>query len=144
MADQMDLFGGGSDEGWRLALEGMERARSHADRVSFQDGDFRKIWSNCARDIFHKYLKENRGKEFTAEDIRDLADAVDFIKPPDGRAWGSIFRSASSAGLITAQYYTKAKRKASHCKPLMVWKSFVGESEIIQWKERQFKKPSNN
>ena len=59
-----------------------------------------------------------RGDCFLAEEVRNFATGLDL--PPDGRAWGVVFRSAAREGLIVKAGYAPAK--SSNLSPKVLWR----------------------
>lgn len=108
MTSQPDLLSWG--EAQRKADLGMARAAEHADRVE-------PDWSERAFAELHLYCQP--GAEFTAEEARAAMHANGLPYPPDGRAWGGVFKRAASRGLIVKIGY--APRRCGNMTPTIVW-----------------------
>lgn len=87
---------------------GIDRAGEHA-------GD---AWKRRARGYLLEYLAVHSGA-FLAEDMRGFAERHGFEAPPDGRAWGAVFRSAARAKLIRKVGYAPAQ--SSNLSPKCQW-----------------------
>jgi hypothetical protein len=94
---------------------GIARAAARADREcpKWTDTAFEMLATYC-----HIY---GPGHEFHCESLRERAEAHGVVpEPPDGRAWGSVFRRAARAGLIRKTgRYVLAKSSNLSAKP--VW-----------------------
>jgi hypothetical protein len=94
--------------------DGIERAASHAERVS--DG-----WKARARGYLLEYLAtRRRGDDFLAEVAREFAEGRGMDAPPDGRAWGAVFQSAAREKLIVKAGYSPAR--SSNLSPKVLWR----------------------
>lgn len=88
--------------------DGIERAIEHAG----------KRWARLARGFLLEYLSANR-VQFLAETVREFAEGRGMDLPPDGRAWGSVIRSAAREKLIRKVGYAPAK--SSNMSPKVLW-----------------------
>ena len=70
---------------------GMKQATNHAEEVS-------QGWKENARALFMQYAREAQ-RPFLTEDVIEWAEGR-IEEPPTRKAWGSIARSLSIAGLI--------------------------------------------
>jgi hypothetical protein len=99
---------------WREAQRkgdvGMTRAVEHADRVE-------PAWSERALGALQAYCLSH--SEFTAEEAREALHAGGLSLPPDGRAWGAVFKRAASLGWIEKAGY--APRRCGNMTPTIVW-----------------------
>ena len=108
MTKQPDLLSWADAQ--RKADEGMTRAVEHADRVE-------PAWSERALDALWAYHLNH--DEFTAEDAREKMHAAGLPYPPDGRAWGAVFKRAASLGWISRIGY--APRRCGNMTPTIIW-----------------------
>lgn len=94
---------------------GIARAAAHADRVC-------PNWTDTAFDMLATYCRiYGPGHEFHCESLRERAEGHGVVpEPPDGRAWGNVFRRAAREGLIrkTGRYVLA---KSSNLSPKPVW-----------------------
>lgn len=88
--------------------DGIQRSAEHAGEA----------WRRGARGYPLEYLAFHDGP-FMAEDVREYAEGHGFQKPPDGRAWGIIFKSAARERLIFKAGYAPAK--SSNLSPKVQW-----------------------
>lgn len=93
--------------------DGMARAIEHAE--SDQPG-----WAGIALDFLRGYARMH--VDFLAEDVVAAA-AMLVPDPPDGRAWGYVFRRAAREGVIQKAGYAPAK--TSNLSPKVMWASRV-------------------
>lgn len=93
---------------------GMQKAIDHALRVE-------PTWADNAWNLLLDYAKKRH--HFQAESIRAYARLHNFPEPPDARAWGVIIREGVKQGILQPTHYAPTIEKASHCRPMMVWKS---------------------
>jgi hypothetical protein len=89
MSEQLHLL----QEGERRRDEGMQRATGHADRQIPK-------WSERAYSLLRSFAFLNPDRIFKTEDVRKWATPAFIEEPPDRRAWGSVLRRASLAGVI--------------------------------------------
>lgn len=82
---QFELF-----NGQQRRDEGIERAAAHAERTA-------PGWMQAA--LAHLRAWAPAREPFLAEDFRE-AMAGKLQAPPDGRAWGAVFRTAAIGGLL--------------------------------------------
>jgi hypothetical protein len=94
-----------SASGAQLALEGMALAEAAASE------DWQDRWDEAIR------LLAGSGREFTADDVREVAG------PPTDHpnAAGSRFHTAAMAGLIRRVGYRKSARDVLRAHPIAVW-----------------------
>lgn len=88
--------------------DGIARAGEHAGHA----------WKRGARGYLLEYVATHTGP-FLAEDVRGYAEARGFEIPPDGRAWGAVFRSAARDNVIRKVGYAPAK--SSNLSPKVQW-----------------------
>lgn len=88
----------------------MTRAVDHADRVELG-------WSERALGALQLYCLKH--EEFTAEDARAALHEGGLSYPPDGRAWGAVFKKAASLGWICKVGY--APRRCGNMTPTIIW-----------------------
>lgn len=92
---------------------GIERAADHAERET-------PGWIEQASQFLRGYARTH--VDFLAEDV--VAAALFQIPPPpDGRAWGAVFRQAAREGVIHKVGYAPAK--TSNLSPKVLWESRV-------------------
>lgn len=105
----MNLF----DYARAKALDGMTRAVEHADAVT-------PDWSSAALDALRAYVAAY-GAPFTAEMARTFCHAhYGLPTPPDGRAWGAVFKRAAARKIIRSTG-TYAPRACGNMTPTIVW-----------------------
>lgn len=94
---------------------GIEAAASHAERVI-------PAWLDLAFAFIELYASRN--KRFTGEDVVDAfnSDPKGYERPPDDRAWGSVFRRARREKVIQQTEDTEPRRKGN-CSPGWVYES---------------------
>jgi hypothetical protein len=94
---------------------GIARAAARADRECPK-------WTDTAYQFLVAYCRiYGPGHELHCEAMRELAVKHGAIpEPPDGRAWGHVFRRAARAGLIrkTGRYVLA---KSSNLSPKPIW-----------------------
>lgn len=90
--------------------DGIERAYEHAG----------SRWARLARGFLLEYLSIHR-ERFLAESVREFAEIRGLEDPPDGRAWGGVFRSAAHHNLIRSVGYAPAK--SSNMSPKVLWEA---------------------
>jgi hypothetical protein len=95
--------------------KGIARAVNHAEAIM---GD----WFDKASVMMLLFMKQNPGKAFMAEQVRAWAEDCGMPKPPDNRAWGGVFISASKANVIRSIGYKRQESATCHCSPKNVWK----------------------
>ena len=106
----MDLV----DLAWSQARAGMSRATEHAESDS-------PGWGDVAYHFLRNYASRNRGKQFTALEVREAAREWGLLEPPSPKAFGAIFVRAQRAGIIVkAGYAPHAERHAS---PTVLWEA---------------------
>lgn len=90
------------------ALAGMQLALEHAEAEQ-------PAWGEIAYRYLLRFAERNY--EFQSEDVSDAANVDEsFPKPPTDRAWGSVYRRASKAGVIRQCGTAKSRRRhASIC-----------------------------
>lgn len=115
-AARMDMFGGAARAlGRALRGRGMAEAEAHADAV--HDG-----WSDMVDEAVRAFAKAAPpSAEFTAADIRVVAEAAGVPPPPDLRAWGSAMRRARADGLIKAAGVVKSSNPTHHRGYITSW-----------------------
>ena len=89
---------------------GMTRAVERADRVE-------PDWSARAYEALVAYALQCH--EFTAEEARVSIHNFGLPLPPDGRAWGAVFKRAAAESLIIKIGY--APRHCGNMTPTIVW-----------------------
>lgn len=99
---------------------GMAQAEAHAV-AEIPD------WKNYAGGFLKGFA--SRHEFFMAEDVVALAESCGADLPPDGRAWGAVFRRAAVAGLIVKHGYAPAK--TSNCSPKVMWKSLIYQNKEV-------------
>jgi hypothetical protein len=99
-----------------LAVDGMNRAVDHADRV--EPG-----WSDQAYEMMEGYALSHF--EFMTEEVRVWAYGEGLPQPPDGRAWGAVTSRAVKAGMIALNRYRKTRIPPAHATPRAVWRSIL-------------------
>lgn len=97
--------------GEQLKLDGIERVSQH-----------NKDWVNLIIPLVVKTASLFR--EFTMDDVRDLADSQKIPPPVSFRAWGSVMSIASRRGLIEPVICLprKSSRPSNHARPQAVWR----------------------
>jgi hypothetical protein len=90
--------------------DGIQRAGDHAGAR----------WRGQARGYLLEWLAAPRG-DFLAEDVREFAERRGLDAPPDGRAWGVVFQSASRDRLISKVGYAPAR--SSNLSPKVLWRA---------------------
>ena len=115
-ARQLDLFGESARAlGRALRGRGMEDAEAHAD-------DTVEGWSDMVDDAIAAFVNAAPpGAEFTAADIRAVAEAAGVPIPPDNRAWGGAIRRAKLAGRIKAVGIGKSSDPRQHRGYTTLW-----------------------
>lgn len=96
----------------RAAELGMRRAIDHADRI--EPG-----WSEQALIALLHFAA--RTDQFTAEEARRHVHADGLSLPPDGRAWGAVFKRAAARRHIRKIGY--APRVCGNMTPTIVWQT---------------------
>lgn len=91
-----------------INTEGMERAANHAERVEHG-------WMSAALSFLTSYAAVNRS--FLAEDVVKAAAEV-IPLPPDRRAWGAVFNTASRRRLIVNIGFGRAESSNGSHKPI--------------------------
>ena len=94
---------------------GITRATDHAEAET-------PGWNDIAFDFLEACAKV-RAAPFLAEDVIEMAKAAHLPPPPDGRAWGGVFRRAARQGVIQKAGYAPAK--TSNCSPKVLWRSQI-------------------
>lgn len=117
MTDQCEFtfvtFVPSASEAQKRADVGMTRAVEHADRVE-------PAWSERALAALQRYCAANPA-EFTAEVARVAMHADGLSHPPDGRAWGAVFKVAARRGWIEQVGY--APRRSGNMTPAPLWRA---------------------
>jgi len=96
----------------RKADAGMNQALDHADRVTSD-------WSGQAFEALLAYCEAH--DQFTAEEARAGMHALGLCLPPDGRAWGGVFKRAAKRGRIRKAGY--APRRCGNMTPTIIWET---------------------
>lgn len=96
-----------------LRDEGMANALRSQERQS-------AAWGHTAWGALLECL-ETFG-EFTAEQCREFAELGGVLRPPEPRAWGSIFRKAVLSGLIEPCGWARSSNPKAHTRPVTVWR----------------------
>ena len=104
--------------GWDLAVDGMNTAASHADRVV-------PDWSKEALTHFKMYLLHFGHQPFMTEDVRTYAENMGMEPPPDRRAWGAIAVQAKKLGWVRSLGYAPQKSTNAHRAPKNLWERVV-------------------
>lgn len=98
------------------AVDGMERAKDHADRVA-------PGWSDRALTYLRRFLAmRGTGGRFIAPDVRDYAYATGLDRPPNERAWGSVLQRASRLGWIHEAGWGTYGDKTTNVHPVRAWR----------------------
>lgn len=107
--NQLDLLS--FREAESRAQLGMQRAVDRADKESAG-------WSERAFNALLAYIANN--ESFTAEEARAAIHNSGLALPPDGRAWGAVFKKAASLGWIERDGF--APRRCGNMTPTIVWR----------------------
>lgn len=100
---------------------GMKASTAHADAVS-------PTWSERALAFLHEFAVDHR--QFPAEHVRLYAHNKGLPMPPDGRAWGSVMRSAAFKNWIRKTNTTMtASDPKVHMNEVRIWESLI-------WRQR--------
>lgn len=94
---------------------GIARAADHANAET-------SGWTDIAFDFLEACAKV-RAAPFLAEDVIEMAKAAHLAPPPDGRAWGGVFRRAAKRGVIAKVGFAAAK--TSNCSAKVLWRSAI-------------------
>lgn len=105
-------------DGWDLAVDGMNTAAAHADRVS-------PNWSNEALTHFKMFMLNHGDKPFMTEDVRTYAENLGMEPPPDRRAWGAVAIHAKKLGWVRSLGYAPQKSVNAHKAPKTLWERVV-------------------
>lgn len=97
---------------------GMARAADHANAET-------PGWTEAAFEFLEACAKV-RAAPFLAEEVIEMAKAAHLAPPPDGRAWGGVFRRAARSGVIAKAGFAPAK--TSNCSPKVLWQSRIVRS----------------
>lgn len=96
------------------AIEGMQRALDHANRVITK-------WGDLAYVFLEQYARTNLS--FISEDVSDASKKWGMAQPPTDRAWGAIYTRALKAGLIEQDGSGRSRRRHGSICPR--WKSKI-------------------
>lgn len=99
--------------GIQLRDSGINTALGHANDVI-------ENWADRAMQYLIAFLQTHPGK-FMAEQVRQFAIDGGLPKPPNNRAWGGIFQSASRSKLIKQVGYARVKNPRAHCANAALW-----------------------
>jgi hypothetical protein len=102
-------------DAWAGAVNGMERAADHAERVN-------PGWNDAADRYFREFAILRAGAEFRTEEARTFAERDGFDLPPDKRSWGSVARRASLAKFVEKAGTTNTTLGPSHTCPKASWR----------------------
>ena len=106
--EQLNLF-----EGNKRRDEGIAAAVENANRKD-------EKWSDRAFEFLERYIQIYHGT-FMTENVRVWAYAHGLLRPPSGRAWGSVMTKAQKAGLIKFHSFGRVKNPNAHRTPAHVW-----------------------
>jgi len=98
-----------------LAQDGIDRAEHHAEMV-------RRGWRDEAYDMLIAISRELAPLEFTAPDVRRVAEQRGLPSPPSKRAWGGPFLRAQKSGRIVHTGFDRADREM-HSQPIRTWRA---------------------
>lgn len=97
-------------EAIRKGETGMQQAADHAERVD-------PGWSDVAFAALAAFAPTV--DDFTAEEARHAAHGQGVPLPPDGRAWGAVFKRAAKMKIIHKNGI--APRRCGNMTPTIVW-----------------------
>lgn len=101
--------------GWPGALEGMTRAKNHAEREAPK-------WSARARAFLERYLAEADVYHITGPAVREWAESRGLDKPASNYAWGAVFLKASRDRRIVADGFGTYGNATMHTQPIRLWR----------------------
>ena len=105
------LFDWGTRNEQAAMQDGIDKAVEHADAVEMG-------WSGQARAALNEFIRLHP-TPFTSADVIAYADETGLPKPPDRRAWGSVFQKASRDGAIRKVGYVPHPHR--HLSPAVQW-----------------------
>ncbi|MES2488532.1 MAG: hypothetical protein V4607_01985 [Pseudomonadota bacterium] len=114
-------------EARKRADEGMQKAGDHADEEH-------AFWRQEAARFVSRFAETH--VDFLAEDVINASRGI-VPAPPDGRAWGCVFKTAAKDSVIEKIGYRPAK--TSNLSPKVLWGSRVldlhADFSELEWKK---------
>jgi hypothetical protein len=101
--------------GEELAVEGMERAVAHANRVEPR-------WSDRAYSFLLSFITRFDPPWLTIEQVKFWSYRNGLPQPPSPGSWGSVTRRAKAEGHIVFDKYEPSQNASQHGKPVIVWR----------------------